>query len=95
MESTVTPELLEAIKNKIDILMEAIEAEQAPGKQISYRTQAATGAFDPHPGGGVQIIVEVCVNEDYFLADGDIAVITEHPYAKRPYKTIKAKDEQN
>lgn len=90
MESTVTKELLEAIKNKIDILLEAIEAEPAPKKQIAFRTQAAIGQWDPHPGGAFQIIVEVCVNEEHFMTDGDIAIITENPYAKRPYKTIKA-----
>lgn len=93
METVVTKEMLQGIKNKIDVLMDAIDAEKSPGKQIAYRMQAATGSFDPHQGSGVQIIIEICVNEKYFLEDGDIAIITEHPYAHRPYKTIKPKEE--
>jgi len=86
--SVVTNELLEVVKNKIDILMEAIEVEENPGQQIAYKTQAATGSFDPHPGSGVQVIIEIRVKEEYFLEDGEIIIITETPpeFLQEPYK---------
>lgn len=89
MKSIVTNELLAVIKNKIDILFEAIEKEENPDKQIAYMTQAAIGANDPHEGSEIQLVVQIRVKKDYFLEDGDIAIITEPPAENgAPYKTL-------
>lgn len=88
----IPKELLEAVAKKIKILLEAIEKDPAADQQISFRMQAATGTFDSSDRGEFQVIVELCVDENYFIKDGDIDIITDATHSKDPYKTIPPED---
>jgi hypothetical protein len=80
-------DLLDAIKMKTTLLFEAIEAEELKPGIISFRTMVATGDDD---GKQVQIILEICVDENCFMEDGDIAIVTERPHDPEPYKVVPA-----
>lgn len=95
MSKIVIPkELINAIRTNIQILHEAIEKDENPGKQISYRKMAGNGSFDvsDHTG-DFQLITEICVDRKYFLEDGDIQIITERPHDPEPYKVRPAEGE--
>ena len=86
-------ELLEIIKTNLEILFEAIEKDENPNEQIAFRKMAATGTYDSTEGGGFQIITEICVNENSFIKDGDIEIITDPTHNPEPYKTLPPENE--
>lgn len=83
-----------AMRDSANVLMEAIEADDNPNpeRQIAYRKMAAVGTYDSTEGGSFQIIVEVCVDERFFLKDGDVVIITDPQYMPEPYRTMPPKN---
>jgi len=79
-------ELLQMINTKIKILHEAIEKDDNPEQQIYYRTMVAISTLAN--GKRFQLNLELCIDEDYFLEDGDIEIITDAIYKPEPYKII-------
>lgn len=92
MKIEISKELVQAMKDNVQVIHDAIEAEENPGEQIAYRKMAGIGNFDPHPGGAFQVITEICVDERFFIPDGDIVIITNSVYARQPYKEKSALD---
>jgi len=84
----IPDELLQIMKTNLEILFEAIEKDENPERQIAYRKMAAIGTFDSTEGGSFQVITEICVNEDFFMEDGVIEIITDPTHNPEPYKTL-------
>lgn len=82
-------DLWESIQNKIDVLFEAIEADETPDQQISFRMAAAKGSFSGTSQGEFQLIIEICVDSRFFLADGEIEIQTDPAHGPEPYKIFK------
>lgn len=87
----VPDELLQAVKSTIQILHEALERDEHPEQQIAFRKMAGIGTFDSTEGGSFQIIVELCLYEEWFIEDGVIQIITDPVYKPEgPYKEMPA-----
>lgn len=87
-------DMLENFRTNVKILMEALENDPEPDKEISFKKMLAIGSFDPHPGSSFQINTELVIKEEHFIKDGDIVIITEREFEPIPYRTIRAREEQ-